>query len=61
MKKATSLRIEEEQLKQLNKIVNYYQMKHNTIEVKTELSKANVVEMLIKEKYNQLILNNEIN
>lgn len=60
MKKGTSLRIESLQLKQLDWLVGYYkvdeQAKPNS-KFNVRVSRASVIELLIKEKYQSLTLN----
>jgi len=58
MKKNTSFRLEEEQISQLDKIVEYYkeQMQEATASTfKVQVSKATVLDMMIKDKYQQLV------
>lgn len=62
MKINSSYRMEQEQLKQLDKLVDYYkkeQEKPNT-NFNFRVSKATVLEMLIKEKYQMLRIKGEI-
>jgi hypothetical protein len=56
MKKNQTYRIEEEQIDQLDKLVQHYQ---NEFAVK--LSKANVVERLIKKDYEHLTKEGKVN
>lgn len=56
-KKASSFRLEEEQLNQLDKLVSYYKQSmfdeiNQNFQVK--VSKASVLEFLIREKFNEL-------
>jgi hypothetical protein len=55
MKKNSTYRMEEEQLEQLEQLIEYYQNELKQAGYNVQLSKANIVERIIKEKYEQLI------
>ncbi len=62
MKPSATYRIEQEQLDQLDKLVEYYKIeskKPNT-SFNFRVSKASVLEMLIKEKYQTLRIQGKI-
>ena len=63
MKKNTSFRLEEEQIEQLDKLVEHYkkQMIFTTNQpFIVQISKASVLEMLIREKFNDLVAEGKI-
>ncbi|WP_416147889.1 hypothetical protein ACM26V_16800 [Salipaludibacillus sp. HK11] len=54
MKKAQSFRLEEEQVKQLDKLVDYYRLNYQDADFAVRISKAEVLQHLIKQKFNEL-------
>lgn len=59
MKKSTSFRIEEQQVAQLDKLVEYYKgniQDATSTSFHAQVSKASILEMLIKDKFNELNL-----
>lgn len=63
-KKAQSYRISPDQIKMLDVLVNYYKREMNATvndTFKVKVSKATVIELLIKERYHELISNGVIN
>lgn len=59
-KKSASYRIEEEQLKMLDKLVEYYSMASTYVTNlnQVKVSKATVIETLIKDKYHEVFSQN---
>jgi hypothetical protein len=63
VKKNTSYRLNEEQIAQLDRLVDYYKgemMGATSMNFNLTVSKATVLELLIKERYDELVKQNLI-